>query len=84
MKNKLISIRMNETLLKDAETIADNEGFSNIQEFIRYSVRESIANRKQIKQALIELEKLRGSAKGKAKLLSKEELSNLIKKEYNI
>lgn len=82
MANTLISIRISDELLKDASAIAKSEGFSNVQEFFRQSVREGITQRKKA-LALLELEKLYGSAKGKEKIVSKKELDALAKKLFS-
>jgi metal-responsive CopG/Arc/MetJ family transcriptional regulator len=82
MANTLISIRISDELLNDASAIAKQEGFSNVQEFFRQSVREGIIQRKKA-LALLELQKLYGSAKGKEKIASKKELDVLAKKLFS-
>jgi metal-responsive CopG/Arc/MetJ family transcriptional regulator len=82
MANTLISIRISDELLSDAQDIAKQEGFSNVQEFFRQSVRESISQRKRT-LALLKLESLYGSAKGKERIASKKELDELSKKLFS-
>jgi Arc/MetJ-type ribon-helix-helix transcriptional regulator len=82
MANELVSIRMSKELLQEATIIVKQEGFSNIQEFFRQSVRESILERKRTK-ALLELKELYGSAKGKDKIATKKELDALARKLFS-
>jgi len=90
MINKQINIRIPETLYKESEIIIKKEGFSNVQELIRQTLREKVKEYAIIK----ELEKLKGSVKS-IKLLTKEERDKIareinskkseeIMKKYNL
>jgi len=79
MVNKLVSIRFSDAILKDAESISSGEGYSNLQEFIRHSVRESIQKHK-LQQSILALEKLSGSQKISVK--TKKEIERHIKKVF--
>lgn len=79
MTNKLVSIRFSESILKDAESISNMEGYSNLQEFIRHSVREAVQKHK-LQQSILSLEKLSGSQKITPK--TKKEVEEHIKKVF--
>ena len=68
MINKQINIRIPETLYKESEIIIEEEGFSNLQELIKHTLREKIKEYTIIK----ELEKLKGSARLNKVLTKKE------------
>ena len=68
MINKQINIRIPETLYKESEIIIKKEGFSNLQELIKQTLRERVKEYAIIKK----LEKLKGSVKSN-KILTKEE-----------
>jgi len=66
MINKQINIRIPKTLYKESEIIIKEEGFSNLQELIKQTLREKIKEHQIIK----ELEKLKGISKSR-KVLTK-------------
>ena len=76
MANALVNIRMPADLLKDAENIVKTEGFGTTQEFVREAVREHVRKYKR-QQALLQLDRLAGSAKSK-------KLNPLNKKQRNL
>ena len=80
VNNKLISLRIPSTVLMETSQAAKLDGYANIQEFIREAVREKLRKRK-IRESLLAIEKLKGSAKGK-KLASKKEINDYILKEF--
>ncbi|HIH31748.1 TPA: hypothetical protein HA235_03500 [Candidatus Woesearchaeota archaeon] len=80
MVNKLVSIRFSDSILKDAESISIIEGYSNLQEFIRHSVREAVQKHK-LQQSILALEKLSGSQKITPK--TKKEVEDHIKKIFS-
>jgi Arc/MetJ-type ribon-helix-helix transcriptional regulator len=79
MVNKLVSIRFSESILDDVESLSESEGYSNIQEFIRHSVRDAV-QRHKLQQSILALEKLSGTQKISAK--SKKEINRHIKKVF--
>ena len=81
MANKLISLRIPEILLKNIEDTSNNEGFSNIQEFIKHCIREKLRKNK-MEQSINELNKLYGSS-NKLSSKSKKEIEDHIKKIYS-
>ena len=81
MANKLISIRFSDSLLADAESISDSEGYSNVQEFIRHSVRESVQKHK-LQRSLVELDKLSGSQRHTITPKPKKEVETYIRKVF--
>lgn len=82
MVNKLLNVRIPNELFDDAEIIAVEERYGSIQELTRAALRE-IVERYKVEKAILEINKLRGSAKGK-KLRSKKEISEHIGKKYNL
>jgi len=79
MANKLINIRVSDNLYSEMLSISEHEGYTNIQEFVRQSIRDNV-KRLKTEIAIMELQRLRGSQKGK--LLSKKELSELARKHF--
>ncbi|MFT4303756.1 MAG: ribbon-helix-helix domain-containing protein [Candidatus Woesearchaeota archaeon] len=82
MANQLINIRIPKELYNEIEQFTKIEGYTNIQEFTRQSIREKV-EKLRTKQVIFELTKLKGSQKGKKKLATKEELEKLAKKFYS-
>jgi Arc/MetJ-type ribon-helix-helix transcriptional regulator len=82
MANDLVSLRIPKNILRETELAVAREGYTNAQEYIREALREKLEKRK-IRETLVELKKLEGSAKN-PKILSKKELNRLIMKEYGI
>ena len=81
MANTLISVRMSDDLLRDINLFIKPQGYSNAQEFLRAAVREKIQKEKTA-LAILELEKLYGSARGKKiHFASKKELDALAYKK---
>jgi metal-responsive CopG/Arc/MetJ family transcriptional regulator len=80
MPNTLVSLRLSDNLLKEVDVISKEEGFSNIQEFIRDSIRLNI-QKKKLEQSLLALDKLSGSAKN-PKFKTKKQVEEYIKKLY--
>lgn len=78
MANKLINLRMTNKLIKESKEIAKDFGFSNIQELIKESLRNTILEYKR-KRALLWLERNFASI-NKTKRLTKEERKSLFKK----
>ena len=80
MVNTLISVRMSDELLKDIRLLIKSQGYSNPQEFLRAAAREKVQKEKTA-NAIIELKKLYGSAKGKKiRITTKNELDVLARK----
>ncbi|MCC7573968.1 ribbon-helix-helix domain-containing protein [Candidatus Woesearchaeota archaeon] len=63
MANKLISLRIPDTLLNETNKFVKEQGFSSVQEFIRLALREKIDRTKKKKlfeqSKLSELEKVK-------------------------
>jgi metal-responsive CopG/Arc/MetJ family transcriptional regulator len=81
MANKLISLRISDILLKNIEHTSNNEGFSNIQEFIRHCIREKL-KKNEIEKSINELNKLYGKHKT-FNPKTKKEIEEHIKKIYS-
>lgn len=79
MANTLISLRISRELLKESETIARAEGYSNTQEFIREAIRRQVEERRQ--RIIDDVSRLYGMAKGKqVKEPGREERDDLARK----
>ncbi|MFH2020417.1 MAG: ribbon-helix-helix domain-containing protein [archaeon] len=86
MTTELVTFKMEQGFLEDVDITAKTAGFQNRTEFIRAALREKVEEVK-LKQAMIELGKLRGKASRKTtdeerdKIREKifEELENKIK-----
>lgn len=61
MVTELITFKMEQDLLEDVDETAKNAGYQNRTEFIRAALREKIEDVK-LKQAMMELGKMRGKA----------------------
>jgi len=81
MQNKLISIRLPEKMLNDAKSIISKGLFSNLNDFVRASIRKSIEDY-ETKKALLGLKKGFGSIKGKIKHLTTKEREELVKEFF--
>jgi Arc/MetJ-type ribon-helix-helix transcriptional regulator len=69
MSTTLVNIRMPLPLMEELKEAVQDEGFASVQEYIKHTVREdlrlrSAARRKRVSDALHELDRLAGSAKG--------------------
>lgn len=81
MANKLISLRISDILLKNIEYTSNNEGFSNIQEFIRHCIREKL-KKNEIEKSINELNKIYGKYKS-FNPKTKKEIEEHIKNIYS-
>ena len=78
MPNTLVNLRIPSKLFKEVVTLSSTDGYSNIQDFVRASIREKVKAMK-LEHAELEIRKLRGSSK--VIPLSKKELSKRIQSE---
>lgn len=46
MANRLVSVRLTDSLLKEVRTVAQAEGCKNVQEFMRETLRDAVLRRK--------------------------------------
>ena len=81
MVNELISVRVPKPLLQESESIVREEGFSSIQEFMKHILREELLRRRK-EQALLDIERLRGSAE-QFIVRSKKEVEKHIQKKFS-
>jgi hypothetical protein len=77
MASQLLNVRVPRELYEDMRHYS--RGFGNVQEFTRQSLREKV-DRMRMNEAVLQIEALRGSQKGKARIASKKELSLFAKK----
>lgn len=64
-------VRVPEKLLQKAESISRENGFSNVQEFFRDSLRKSVEEQ-EIREKVLALERLKGSVKNIKRMTRKE------------
>lgn len=58
--NKLVHLRISEKLYSEAKNFSKESGFSNVQEFIRNSIRKSVEDY-ELRKSLKKIESLKGS-----------------------
>lgn len=78
MVAEMITLRMNNSFLKEIDRVVKKENYQNRTEFIRNALREKIDSVKY-KQALEEIAHLKGASKNKT---SDEELEQIRKKAF--
>lgn len=81
MTTELVTFKMEDTFLEDVDTTAKIAGFHNRTEFIRTALREKIEDVK-LKQAMLELGKLRGQAKRKTTDEEREKIREKVFEEF--
>jgi hypothetical protein len=67
MVNKMVHLRMSEKLYQTSKSVAEDFGFSNLQEFFRNSIQRAIEDYEQ-RMAIKRLKALQGSVKNAKKL----------------
>ncbi len=78
MVTEMITVKLDDKFLGDIDSLVQREGYQNRTEFIRAALREKVEE-VRLKQAMIELSKLRGKAKKKT---SDEELERIREKVF--
>lgn len=81
MTTELVTFKMEDTLLQDVDETAKLAGFHNRTEFIRAALREKIEEVK-LKQAMLELGKLRGKASRKTTDEERERIREKVFEEF--
>jgi len=64
MSTEMITIKLEDQFLKEIDSVVEREGYQNRTEFIRNALREKLEDVK-MKEAVIELARLKGAAKKK-------------------
>ena len=77
MANKFVGVRLSSELLSDLEKVVKLDGFSSVQEFVRYSLRETIKKHK-LQQQLMAL----AGSQPNARRATKKELEEHAKKLF--
>ncbi len=81
MATELVTFKMEDTLLKDVDKTSKAAGFHNRTEFIRAALREKVEEVK-LKQAMLEIGKLRGKASRKTTDEEREIIRAQVFKEF--
>ncbi len=81
MATELITFKMEQDLLEDVDETAKNAGYQNRTEFIRAALREKIEDVK-LKQAMMELGKMRGKAPRKTSDEERESIRERVFEEF--
>lgn len=81
MVTELITFKMEQELLEDVDETAKNAGYQNRTEFIRAALREKIEDVK-LKQAMMELGKMRGKAPRKTSDEERERIREKVFEEF--
>src|SRR3989338_4478437 len=82
MANTLVSVRIPEHLFKESMAVAQQEGYVNVQEFIREALRMH-TKEQQVQHSLKALDQLAGSAKH-IKSFSRKEIKDHLARVYAI
>ena len=64
MATEMITVKMEDTFLKEVDAVVEKEGYQNRTEFIRNALRAKVDEAK-LKQAMMEIAHLKGAAKKK-------------------
>jgi len=78
MATEMITLKLEDSFLDNIDTIVKKEGYQSRTEFIRNALREKVEASK-LKEALMELSKLKGASKKKT---SDEELERIREKAF--
>lgn len=78
MATEMISLKLEDSFLDNIDSIVKKEGYQSRTEFIRNALREKVEASK-LKEAMIELSKLKGASKKKT---SDEELERIREKAF--
>lgn len=78
MATEMITLKLEDSFLNNIDDIVKKEGYQSRTEFIRNALREKVESSK-LKEAMIELSKLKGASKKKT---SDEELERIREKAF--
>ena len=78
MVTEMITVKLDDTFLKQIDSVVETQGYQNRTEFIRNALREKVEEAK-LKQAMMEIAHLKGSSKKKT---SDEELEKIREKAF--
>jgi Arc/MetJ-type ribon-helix-helix transcriptional regulator len=81
MATELVTFKMEDNFLEDVDATVKIGGFQNRTEFIRTALREKVEDLK-LKQAMLELSKLRGKAKRKTTIKERAKVREKVFEEF--
>lgn len=79
MATEMITVKLEDTFLKEIDTVVQKSGYQNRTEFIRNALREKLEETK-LKEAMIQIAHLKGASKKKT---SDEELHKIREQVFN-
>jgi metal-responsive CopG/Arc/MetJ family transcriptional regulator len=79
MATDMITLKLDDTFLKDIDTVVRKNGYQNRTEFIRNALREKLEETK-LKEAMLQIAYLKGASKKKT---SDEELHRIREKVFD-
>lgn len=79
MVTEMITVKLDDTFLKQIDKVVEAQGYQNRTEFIRNALREKVEEAK-LKQAMLEIAHLKGASKKKT---SDEELERIREKVFD-
>lgn len=79
MATEMITVKLEDTFLKEIDTVVQKSGYQNRTEFIRNALREKLEETK-LKEAMIQIAHLKGASKKKT---SDEELHKIRERVFN-
>ena len=79
MTTEMITVKLDDTFLKQIDNVVETQGYQNRTEFIRNALREKVEEVK-LKQAMLEIAHLKGASKKKT---SNEELEKIRENVFN-
>ena len=77
----MITFKLEDTFLKDVDSVVKNQGFHSRTEFIRNALREKVEEAK-LKEAMIQIAKLKGSSNNNTSDKKLEEIRNKVFEEF--
>ncbi|MBT3465131.1 hypothetical protein HOD20_00335 [archaeon] len=81
MTTEMITFKLEDTFLKDVDSVVKNQGFHSRTEFIRNALREKVEEAK-LKEAMIQIAKLKGSSNNNTSDKKLEEIRNKVFEEF--
>ena len=79
MTTEMITVKLDDTFLKQIDKVVETQGYQNRTEFIRNALREKVEEAK-LKQAMMEIAHLKGASKKKT---TDEELEKIREKVFD-
>ena len=82
MVTEMITVKLDNTFLKQIDSVVGTQGYQNRTEFIRNALREKVEEAK-LKQAMMEIAHLKGASKKKTSDKELEKIRDKVFGEFN-